>query len=161
MAEALGTQLARRMKDEIALMRDFVALLRLEQQGLSGNDAEAINKATNAKTILARQLGQIATERNLALAREGLAPNRAGIDALIAVQNNPATLTQLRDALMTLATEADELNRANGDIIRMRMSHNQKAIGALLGTGNGPATYGRDGRSSFSGAASGRHYSAA
>ena len=161
MAEALGTQLTRRMKDEIALMRDLVALLRLEQHALSGNDAEAISAATNAKTILARQLGQIATERNIALAREGHAPDRAGIDALIAVQNNPATLTQLRDALMTLATEADELNRTNGDIIRMRMSHNQKAIDVLLGVGNRPATYGRDGRSSFSGAASGRHYSAA
>jgi len=160
MAEALGTQLARRMKDEVALMRDFVALLRLEQQTLSGNDADAINGATNAKTILARQLGQIATERNIALAREGYTPDRAGIDALIAVQNHPATLSQLRDALLALAAEADALNRANGEIIRMRISHNQRAVGALLGTGNGPATYGRDGRSSFAGAASGRHYTA-
>lgn len=47
MAEALGTQLTRRMKDEIALMRDLVALLRLEQHALSGNDAEAISAATN------------------------------------------------------------------------------------------------------------------
>lgn len=161
MAESLGSQLARRMKDEIALMRDFVDLLRLEQHALSGNDAEAINASTQSKTILARQLGQIATERNLALARAGYGTDRMGLDALIATQPEAAALVTLRDRLMAIAAEAEELNRNNGEIIRLRMSHNQKAVGTLLGTGAGLATYGRDGRSSYPGAPVGRHYTAA
>lgn len=159
MSEPLTGLLTRRMKDEIALLRDFVAILRLEQQALSDGDAEAIASATNAKSMLARQLGQLSTERNLALAREGYAADRAGIDALIAAHPEAAALVPLRERLIMVAAEADELNRANGEIIRLRMSHTQKAIGALLGSGGMASTYGRDGRSQLGGGPVARHFS--
>ena len=156
MAETLGTFLARRMGDEIALLRDFVAVLRREQAALSIDDADEITAASQAKIGLLQQLGRISTDRNLALAREGYVADRAGLDAFLACQVDPGVLAPLRDRLMTVANEASELNRINGTLIRVRTMYNQKALSILLGTGEVSSTYGRDGLSSLGGNPVGR-----
>lgn len=161
MAEALGSFLARRIGDEIALLRDFVAVLQREQAALATDDADEIAASSGAKVGLLRQLGQISTERNLALAREGFAADRAGLDAFMARHADSGVLAKLREPLMELAGEANELNRINGKLIRLRMANNQKSLAVLLGTAEGSSTYGRDGRSSLGGSPVGRRLSSA
>ena len=108
-----------------------------------------------------QQLGEISTERNLALARQGFAADRAGLDAFLARQADAGVLAQLRERLMTVANEASELNRINGKLIRLRTMHNQKSLAILLGTGEVLCTYGRDGRSSLGGSSVGRRLTTA
>lgn len=160
MAESLGTYLARRMGDEIALLRDFVVVLQREQAGLTADNADEIATAAQTKAELVRQLSQISSERNLALARAGFATDRAGLDAFIARQAESATLAQQRDRLLAVAGEADEINRINGKLIRMRMVDNQKSLAFLLG-GEGTSTYGRDGRTLLGGSPAGRRLTTA
>lgn len=160
MAEPLGTFLARRMGDEIALLRDFVAVLEREQAGLSADHAEEIATVAQIKVELVRQLSQIAAERNLALARVGFTTDRAGLDAFIDCQAESAKLAQQRDQLLALAGEADRINRTNGKLIRMRMVHNQKSLTFLLG-GESASTYGRDGRAMLGGGPAGRRLTTA
>ncbi|MBK8336514.1 MAG: flagellar protein FlgN [Sterolibacteriaceae bacterium] len=160
MAESPGTWLARRMGDEIALLRDFVAVLEREQAGLSADHAEEIAAASQIKVELVRQLSQISTERHLALARAGFTTDRAGLDAFIARQAESTMLAQQLDRLLAVAGEADEINRINGKLIRMRMVHNQQSLGFLLG-GESTPTYGRDGRAMLGGGPSGRRLTTA
>lgn len=161
MAEKLASFLARRIGDEIALLRDFVAVLQREQAALSADDADEIAASSRAKVGLLQQLGRISNERNLALAREGFAADRAGLDALLARDVDSGALAQQRERLMSLAGEANELNRINGKLICLRTAHNQKSLSILLGTAEGASTYGRDGRASLGGSPSGRRLSSA
>lgn len=161
MAELLGSFLARRLGDEIALVRDLIAVLKREQEALNAGDADGIAAAGEAKAALLRQLGRLSTERNLALAREGYAKDRAGLDAFMGRHADSQGLAQVRDRLMTIAAEADELNRINGKLIRLRLAHNQKSLAFLLGAGEGSSTYGPDGRSSLGGNPVGRRLTAA
>ena len=161
MAETLGEFLARRIADEIALLRDFVIVLQREQRALTTDDADQIAASSQAKVGLLRQLGQISTERNLALAREGLAADRAGLDEFITRDADSGGLARLHENLMQLAGEANELNRINGKLIRQRMVYNQKSLAVLLATAEGAPTYGRDGRSSLGGNPVGRRLTSA
>lgn len=161
MAETLGNFLTRRMGDEIALLREFVAILRREQEALTTDDTDEIAAASEAKGSLFRQLGQISTERNLALAREGFGTNRAGFDAFIRRHDDSGVLAQLRDRLMSTAGEANELNHINGKLISLRMTHNQRSLATLLGNSETSSTYGRDGRSNLGGHAVGRRLTTA
>jgi flagella synthesis protein FlgN len=161
MAETLGNLLARRIGDEIALLRDFVAVLKREQEALTADDADEISATSQAKIALLHKLGQIANERNFALAREGFAADRAGLDAFMARHVDSGALVQLRDRLITVAGEADALNRINGKLIRLRMVHNQKSLAFLLEAGDGSSTYGRDGRSCLGGNPVGRRLTTA
>ena len=156
MSEMLGNFLARRIGDEIALLRDFVAVLRREQEALSTDDADAITASSQAKVALLQRLGQLSTERNLALAGEGFAADRAGLDAFMARHADSDALAQLRERLITVLGEADEINRINGKLICMRMAHNQKSLSILRGSAEGTSTYGRDGRSNLGGNLVGR-----
>lgn len=156
MAETLGDFLARRMGDETALLHDFVAVLTQERTALDADDADEIAAASQAKIALLRQLGQLSDERNLALAREGFPADRAGLDAFMAHGVDSGSLAQLRERLMTVAGEANKLNRINGRLIRVRMMYNQKSLSILLGTGEDASVYGRDGRSSLGGSPVGR-----
>lgn len=160
MAEPSGNFLARHLGDEIALARDLVAVLRREQNALTLDDSDGIAAAYQAKAGLLQQLGRLSTERNLVLARRGYPSDRAGLDAFIASHAESAALAQARDQLMTVAAEADELNRINGKLIRLRLTHNQKLLAFLLGTGAESSTYGRDGRSSLAAASVGRRLTA-
>lgn len=160
MAETLGSFLTRRLGDETALVRDLVATLRREQEALSADDADSIAAACQAKSSLLQQLVRMSNERNLALVRAGYAGDRAGLDAFLAGHADAAKLVQIRNHLMELAAEADELNRINGKLIRMRLSHNQKSLAFLLGTGEGSSTYGPDGTASLGRSPVGRRLTA-
>lgn len=149
MAGTLVDSLARRLSDETALLRGFVAVLKREQTALTADDADEIAAASQAKIAALQQLGQISAERNLALAREGFPADRAGLDAFMARHVDAGGLAQLREQLMTVASEANQLNRINGKLIGVRMMYNQKSLSILLGTDRFASTYGRDGRSNL------------
>ena len=48
------------------------------------------------------------------------------------------------NSLMSLAGQAHEVNRANGELIQIRMQHNAQALEALLGSNASLALYGPD-----------------
>ncbi len=48
--------------------------------------------------------------------------------------------------MLSLASQARELNRVNGELIQIRMQYNAQALEALLGGNGSLALYGPDGQ---------------
>ncbi|MBI2307818.1 MAG: flagellar protein FlgN [Rhodocyclales bacterium] len=138
------------MADLIAAEADvvsaFVLLLKEEQEILKAGSPEALPDVVERKTEVARKLAPLATARNTELARAGFAADRPGIDAWLKKQPGDKGVRQHWERLQALAAEAKELNRVNGELIRLRMQNNAQALEALLAAANRQDLYGADGQ---------------
>ncbi len=134
---------------EIAALQRFCTLLEREQQMLGKGEIDALLELVQEKNELAAALAAVAKQRVEALAAEGLAADRAGVAAWLAAQPSARRARTDWSLLLSLATQARELNRVNGELIQLRMQHNALALEALLGTTNSLGLYGSDGQSSL------------
>ena len=148
---AAGTAgLQQLIAQENAALQAFIEVLKGEQRALSGNDnAELAELPSYAeqKSQQALQLNSLAAQRNALLASESLAPDRSGVERWI--EAHPAE-TNTRDtwsSTLALAAEARELNRLNGELIKIRLQYNSKALEALQGGRHTLDLYGPDGQS--------------
>jgi flagella synthesis protein FlgN len=140
------TDLLRTLTAEADAVLRFVELLKQEQQSLAAGDVDALTPLVSQKNILATDLAILAKQRNVLLAVENFAPDRAGIDAWC--EHHPAK-NKVRAAwsgILSLASEACELNRVNGELIQIRMQHNTQALAALQGASRPLNLYGADGQ---------------
>jgi len=135
---------------EADVVSAFVRLLNEEQSLLQtgGSDAlDALTELVERKTATMRQLAPLSAARNGSLNSAGLAADRAGIEAWLNRHPADQPVRQHWDRLQTLAAEAKELNRVNGELIRLRMQNNAQALEVLLSTSNRQDLYGADGQS--------------
>lgn len=140
------TDLLRTVEAEADAVLRFVDLLQLEQIALTKGEVDQLAALIEQKNAVANELGAFAAQRNAALAAQGLTADGAGITAWC--QGHPAD-TRVATAwsrILSLASEARELNRVNGDLIQIRMQHNTQALEALLGTSQRLNLYGPDGQ---------------
>lgn len=131
---------------EAGMVSAFVLLLKEEQEILKAGSPDALPDVVERKSEIARKLAPLATARNAELARTGFAADRTGIDAWMAKHPSDQGLRQQWERLQTLAAEAKELNRVNGELIRLRMQNNTQALEALLAAANRQDLYGADGQ---------------
>ena len=153
---AATLELVHAVEAEVTAVQSFLALLELEQGLLVKGEVDELIDLARQKNELAAQITALGSRRTEALAAAGLPADRPGIDAWLAVHPSE---TQARDAwnsLMSLAGQAHEVNRANGELIQIRMQHNAQALEALLGSNASLALYGPDGQNT---PASGRRIS--
>lgn len=136
---------------EVATLDEFIALLTLEQTALGNGNTDELPALAEQKSKFAVQLNDLATQRNRLLTAQGFAADRAGVEQWCArhAENNEPGQTWSR--ILSLASEARELNRLNGELIQMRMQYNTQALEALRGTRNSLQLYGPDGQSTASG----------
>lgn len=127
----------------------FVRLLETEQEALKAGNADALQAIIENKTSAAGELGALAAARNAILAAAGLPDDRAGTEAWLAANANDGSARAAWDKLLDLAAEARELNRLNGELIRLRMSHNAQMLQSLLAANRQEFDlYGADGQAS-------------
>lgn len=125
----------------------FVLLLQQEQEALKKGNADALPAIIEQKNLAVANLAPISSARNACLAQAGLAADRFGVEKWLEM-NPKDTRTQTSWLkLQTLATEARELNRLNGELIRLRMSHNSRMLESLLAS-NRQDLYGANGQTS-------------
>lgn len=136
---------------EAEAVRQFVALLKLEQNVLSSGHTDDLPALAEQKSTLALHLNSLATQRNAALAAHGLSADRSGVEAWCAKHPEEKTAGKTWSAILSLAGEARELNRLNGELIQIRMQYNSKALEALQGGRNSLDLYGPDGQSTTPG----------
>lgn len=139
------------LADLIAVEADavsaFVLLLQREQEALKKGEADALPEIIEQKNVAIAKITPISGARNTYLERFGLVADRAGIEKWL--ENNPKD-TQTRASWLKLqakAAEARELNRLNGELIRLRMSHNTRLLESLLAS-NRQGLYGANGQTS-------------
>ncbi len=135
------------MSAEVEAVQQFVDILKLEQASLSQGNTDDLPGFAEKKTKLAVNLNNLATKRNAVLAEQGLNADRAGVEAWCAKHPQEKNAAKVWFGILSLAGEARELNRLNGELIQMRMQYNAKALEALQGGRTSLDLYGPDGQS--------------
>lgn len=127
----------------------FVFLLKEEQEALTAGNADALSGIVGRKTSASANLAAIAALRNEELARAGHASDKTGMESWLAKNSLDRAAKAAWVRLLELAAEARELNRLNGELIRLRMSHNAQLLDILLAA-NRQDLYGSNGQTSAS-----------
>lgn len=141
-----GSDLQTLIENEARLLKQFVDLLRREQTSLSQGVAEDLPELAEQKNGLVVQLNHLSALRAAFLQARGFSQDRSGIDAWFAQAKDP-NVADAWQKVLTLATDARELNRVNGELIQIRMQFTAKALEALSGAKNSLELYGPDGQS--------------
>lgn len=151
---AAETDLLQTVTTEAGLVRQFVELLRHEQAVLTNGDTGALPEVVQDKDRLAEELSRLGALRNTSLAAQGFSPDRAGMEKWCDKRPDKAYAAkagELWASLLASASEARELNRQNGELIRMRMQFTSKALEILQRRDKALELYGPDGLSSTHG----------
>jgi len=140
------TALLHTLETEADTVARFVEQLKLEQVALANGDIDKIVGFTQSKSTLTGELTSLANQRNSALASLGLAADRAGIEAWFERHPPDVRAQNAWSRILSLASEARELNRVNGELIQIRMQHNAQALAAMQGASRSLHLYGPDGQ---------------
>ena len=135
------------LQSEAEVVKQFAVLLKLEQASLSKGSTDDLLEFANQKGKLAVQINSLAAQRNTSLAAQGFSADRAGVEAWCAKHPNEKAAANAWASILSLALEARELNRLNGELIQIRLQYNSKALEALRGSKNSLDLYGPDGQS--------------
>ncbi len=127
---------------ELAAAGVFLEILQKEQEALIEGKIERLEALTSDKTQMVGQLAELAERRNQSLASRGLGSDSKGMEAWLA-DAKPAS--SWRD-LLQLAQAAQQLNQTNGEMIAVRLRHNQQALAALQGAAGAASLYGPKGQ---------------
>jgi flagellar biosynthesis/type III secretory pathway chaperone len=114
---------------------------------LASVDADRLAEQAARKSGLFEQLTDAARRRQVALSTLGFTPDRPGMEAWIACQPNASSLQKEWQGLREDLEAAQDINRANGQLIEEHSRVNRQALGVLL-QGSGRGVYGPDGRTS-------------
>ncbi|MDD5612039.1 MAG: flagellar protein FlgN [Gallionella sp.] len=135
------------LNSELGAVRAFVALLQQEQRLLTENQTEPLLALAEQKSLQPINLNQLAESRISML--EQLLPDLSNeaIDSWLAANSAKgyANWQEIRE----LAKQARQLNRVNGELIQMKMRHNQQTLVTLTQAVNKADLYGPDGQRSF------------
>lgn len=137
----------RPLSAEAEAIRQFVEVLQREQAVLASGDTDALPAFAEQKDKLATQLSELARQRNAMLVAQGCTPDRSGMERWLASRPGHKNIDAIWKKLLSLAGEARELNRLNGELIQMRLQYNSKALEILLRKEESLDLYGPDGLS--------------
>lgn len=139
-------RLALALGHEEAELKQLVAALEQEQDALKTGDTDRLEPIVAVKNRLLDTLGRLGRQRNQALAAGRWPEDRPG---LIAWAKANGRETQLENFLQ-LVDRAKELNRVNGQLIALRLTHTQSALAALAPErAPGQGLYGPKGQTRF------------
>lgn len=130
MVESSSAQFGTALAQETGLLEQFCHLLKKEQSLLLAGQTSPLMVLAEEKTLLANQL---MTQCSL---RRGLYPTLPSLPVAMAAQ---------LDTLQQRAAEAEHLNRTNGELIHIRLRHNQQALNILQQASHQATLYGPDG----------------
>lgn len=133
------------LDEEVAKLREFIAVLQREQELLTRPDLDALMPLIDSKTGIANTLTVLSRDRGEALARAGLPGDRAGMAAWLEARGTDRQRRAWQE-LLDLAATARALNETNGKLIGLHAQHNQQAFAALMSAANQVMTYGPDGQ---------------
>ncbi len=137
--------LARLLREESALLLDFVSLLKREEHLLMEGQTDSLLELAEQKTRMYRRLQFLSDERARAFARARVEPDDEAMKRALA--GDDAALEDW-EQVVGLARQASEQNHINGRLIGERMQNNQQALTVLMAAASQPgATYGPDGQS--------------
>ena len=148
MTQPARTELLAALAEERLAVRGFVDLLQQEQKLLMENSTDPLTLLAEQKSTRAFQLNQLAEARHRLLLTCVPAPTAAAI--LEWFKENSAEGLVIWQEIRVLADQASQINHINGELIQMKLRHNQQLLGALSRAVNQANLYGSNGQASFS-----------
>jgi flagella synthesis protein FlgN len=146
--QSSASQLLAALAAEHTALLDFVALLEREQGMLVENRTDQLLELSEQKSNDALGLNELAETRRSLLQKSIPELSIDTIHAWLAA-HNPQGLSVWHEVL-ALAERAQKLNRTNGELIQMKLRHNQQSLTVLSNAVNKANLYGPDGQPSFS-----------
>ncbi|MBI5626170.1 MAG: flagellar protein FlgN [Nitrosomonadales bacterium] len=142
------TGLSAALTAERGALVNFVALLEHEQRMLVENRTDQLLELSGKKTTDALSLNELAEARR-SLMEKSLP--QSGANAVIAWMraHSPEGLAVWQE-ILALAKRSQQLNRTNGELIQLKLRHNQQSLAVLSSAVNKANLYGPDGQPSFS-----------
>jgi len=142
-----NTQLLAALSNELGAVRIFIELLQHEQNLLTENQTDRLLALAEQKSALAVNLNQLAEVRRTLLNNQLPESSNDAIQAWLTThsQEGLARWQEIR----SLAEQASQLNRINGELIQMKLRHNQQTLAALTQAARKADLYGPDGQRSF------------
>ncbi|OGS97650.1 MAG: hypothetical protein A3K04_02075 [Gallionellales bacterium RBG_16_56_9] len=148
MEQSFDSQLLAALTAEHTALLNFVALLEREQGMLVENSTDRLLELSEQKSTDALSLNELAETRRSLLQKKIPEFSVDTIHAWLAA-HNPQGLAVWHEVL-ALAERAQQLNRTNGELIQMKLRHNQQSLAVLSNAVNKANLYGPDGQPSFS-----------
>jgi flagellar biosynthesis protein FlgN len=146
--QPISGQLIAALTTEHSALLNFVVLLEREQSMLIENSTDQLLELSEQKSNAAIKLNDIAQASRTLLQK--YIP-KLGVDSIQAwlQENSPEGLPVWQKSL-ALAKRSQQLNRANGELIQMKLRHNQQSLAVLSNAVNRANLYGPDGQPNFS-----------
>ncbi len=141
------TSLLAALAAEHGALIGFVALLEREQQMLVNGLNDELQKLSGQKSTDAIQLNRLAQARLSILQKNIPQPNFASINTWLETHSQECLIIWQKTLL--LAKRAQQLNHANGELIQMKLRHNQQSLAVLSSAVNKANIYGPDGQPNF------------
>jgi flagella synthesis protein FlgN len=131
--------------EEYSAVEAFASILTLETKALTAvSPLELLPPIVEKKTELIGVLAQLETRRDALLAQMGFPAGWPGMELAASAD---ARLAEQWALLQKAAERARRFNTSNGELIRVRMDYNQRALAALQVTvPQKTGFYGPDGR---------------
>jgi flagella synthesis protein FlgN len=133
--------------DEADAVERFVRLLEREKTLLTEGRTEKLPAVVEEKERLAAQLNDLTQRRDRHLAELGFSPDREGMEAWSARHPEQREAIAAWRRTLSLAAQAKEQNRVNGQLIQLHMEFTGQALDILLRKEGRLDLYGPDGRS--------------
>jgi flagellar biosynthesis protein FlgN len=131
--------------EEYSTVEAFASILALETKALTAvSPLDQLPAIVEKKTELIRVLARLETARDTQLAELGFPAGWSGMELAASTDARVATQWKL---LQKAAERARRVNTNNGELIRVRMDYNQRALKALqVNVPRKANLYGPDGR---------------
>lgn len=133
---------------ELSGLRSFLALLEREQGMLVENLTDQLVDLSAQKSSAAVALHKLAETRHALLQRHIPQQNVQSIKSWLGLHCKECLPVWLE--IVTLSQRAQQINQANGELIQMKLRHNQQALSVLINAVNKSGVYGRNGQPDFS-----------
>lgn len=135
------------LTEELRVVRSFTELLKQEQGLLTENSIDQLPELAEKKSTHALQLNEVAEGRRRLLQKSLPVLDITAIQTWL-TNNCPQGLA-LWQEIRAMAEQAQLLNHINGELIQMKLRHNQQALTVLSNAVNKANLYGPDGQTNF------------
>jgi len=129
------------------VVRSFSELLKREQGLLTENSIDQLPELAEKKSTHALQINEVAEGRRRLLQKSLPVLDSTAIQTWL-TNNCPQGLA-LWQEIRAMAEQAQLLNHINGELIQMKLRHNQQTLTVLSNAVNKANLYGPDGQTDF------------
>lgn len=128
-------------------LRGFVSLLEQEQNALVENDTDKLLQLAEQKSASASALTELVETRHHLLQQTLPKLNAAAIQIWMQTSNKAAW--PVWQNIRIFAERARQLNQSSGELIHLKLRHNQQALTVLDNASQKSNVYGSDGQPNF------------